>query len=81
MSSSFVVSGEKSMKSRTVKYIGTPGLLLWLASPLALGRTTLCIPDLPGTLKRCGILAKFSFRPNSAVCEKLLRTIESMQKI
>jgi hypothetical protein len=67
-SSSFVVSG--NMKSRTVEYIGTPGLLLWLASPLALGRTTLCIPDLPGTLKRCGIVAKFSFRPNSAVCEK-----------
>jgi regulation of enolase protein 1 (concanavalin A-like superfamily) len=50
MSSSFVASGEKNMKSRMVKYIGAPGLLLGLASALALGQTTLSIPGLPGTL-------------------------------
>jgi regulation of enolase protein 1 (concanavalin A-like superfamily) len=50
MSSSFVASGEKDMKSRMVKYIGAPGLLLGLASALALGQTTLSIPGLPGTL-------------------------------
>jgi regulation of enolase protein 1 (concanavalin A-like superfamily) len=50
MSSSFVVSREKNMKSRMAKYIGTPGLVLWLASALALGQTTLSIPGLPGTL-------------------------------
>lgn len=38
------------MKSRMVKYIGTPGLLLSLVSALALGQTTLSIPGLPGTL-------------------------------
>jgi regulation of enolase protein 1 (concanavalin A-like superfamily) len=50
MSSSFVASGEKNMKSRMVKYIGAPGLLLGLASALALGQTTLSIPGLPGAL-------------------------------
>jgi hypothetical protein len=50
MPSSFVASGEKNMKSRMVKYIGTPGVLLSLASALALGQTMLSIPGLPGTL-------------------------------
>jgi hypothetical protein len=38
------------MKSRMVKYFGIPGLVLWVASALALGQTTLSIPALPGTL-------------------------------
>jgi regulation of enolase protein 1 (concanavalin A-like superfamily) len=38
------------MKSRMVKYIGRPGLLLWLACAPALGQTTLSIPGLPGAL-------------------------------
>jgi regulation of enolase protein 1 (concanavalin A-like superfamily) len=50
MSSSVVALGEENMKSRMVNYIGTPGLLMWLASALAFGQTTLSIPGLPGTL-------------------------------
>jgi uncharacterized protein len=50
MPSSFVVSGQKNMKPWMVKYIGAPGLLLWLASALASGQTTLSIPGLPGAL-------------------------------
>jgi regulation of enolase protein 1 (concanavalin A-like superfamily) len=38
------------MKSRMLNYIGTFGLLLWLACAPALGQVTLSIPSLPGAL-------------------------------
>jgi hypothetical protein len=38
------------MNSRMLRSIGASGLLLWLASTLALGQTTMSIAGLPGTL-------------------------------
>jgi len=38
------------MKSRMMKYIGAPGLFIWLASALVLGQAPLSIPNLPGAL-------------------------------
>ena len=38
------------MNSRMLRSIGASGLLLWLASTLALGQTTVSIAGLPGTL-------------------------------
>jgi regulation of enolase protein 1 (concanavalin A-like superfamily) len=38
------------MKSRMLRALGISGLLLWLASTLGLGQTTISIAGLPGTL-------------------------------
>jgi uncharacterized protein len=38
------------MKSRMMKYIGALGFFIWLGSALALGQTSLSIPNLPGAL-------------------------------